>query len=280
MSRNDWGSRVKGQFNLKDKAVIVTGAATGIGLALSQELAWNGARVALVDIRPVGLRQALALLGGPDYSRSSHVLDISDAGAVQDFAEHYLRENGAPDVLVNNAGIASGCRFNEMSAEVFNRVMSVNFNGAVNMCRSFLPALEQQAGAQLVNVASIGAFSSAPGYSAYCASKYALRGLTEALQQEYMNSNLHVMLVNPGGIRTGLEINSVEILDRADRQKVTKKETDGMNSAEYAAKQICRAITQRKKRIFVGTDAKALYAAGRIAPNLLSRLVTKKINPA
>ena len=265
-------------FDLNEKTVVVTGAASGIGFALVSCLGKLGARTVLVDIREEGLLRASEALNRLGYPHSVHATDISDPVAVSQLAQEIENRHEHVDVLVNNAGIATAARFMDMGPELFNRVMQVNFHGALNMTRSFMPLLSRRDESHLVNIASIGAYSTAPGYSAYCAAKYALRAVTETLQQELSGSSVHTLLVCPGGIRTGLEVNSSQILQQGRTQADNADLTPALNSADHAAEKICRAIQKRKTRLFIGADARLLFAFERIAPRLLLRLVNRFMN--
>ena len=251
------------------RTAVVTGAGCGIGLELARKLEEHGAQVTLVDVREEGIEDARKQLTAASGAFHFAVVDVADRRAVEDFAAGQV----SVDILVNNAGIALNGRFTDTSSEDFDRVVDVNFQGAVNTTRALLPLLQQSRSAYLVNVASIGAYSAAPGYSSYCASKYALRGFTETMQQEFRDSNVHVLLVCPGGVRTGLERNSLQVLSRQPGESFS--EPPGRTSATSAAEQIIRAMLRRKERLLLGADAKYLYAFERVAPGLLNRLVAR-----
>ena len=269
MSRSSESSRKSQPF--AGQAAVVTGAASGIGLALAQLLGEQGARVTLLDVREDGIAAAREELATLSADCHFAVVDVTDEQAVARFAA----TQSNLDILVNNAGIALNAAFADTLPEHFSRVMDVNFGGAVNTTRHLLPLLLKSQAAQLVNVASIGAYSSAPGYSSYCASKYALRGLTETLQQELQDTSINVLLVCPGSVRTGLESNSLEVLAREPRTGFT--EPPGRVTASAAAEQIVAAMLRRKQRLLLGGDAKFLYACERVAPRLLNRLVARWI---
>lgn len=257
---------------LQGKQCVVTGAASGIGLHTALQLAAAGANVAVVDCRQQGLDAVAPLFEALQGSASFHCCDVTDREALERLATELDRAGAGIDVLVNNAGTAVYRDFAEMDAALFDRVMAVNFTGAVDAARAFLPALLRRRGSQLVNIASIGAFSTAPGYSSYSASKYALRAFSEALSQEHPADQLNVLAVFPGGIRTGLERNSIEVLALGDSNQAAAEER-GATSAESAGRQIVRAIQRRKRRLFIGADARLLYLFERLAPGTLNKLV-------
>ena len=265
--------------SLAGSICVVTGAASGIGLHTALELAEQGGTVALLDVRQEALDacvEAFAPLSGDALSFICDVTSDADLQRVRGELEARFQR---VDILVNNAGTAVFDYFETMPADLFDRVMAVNFGGAVKTTRYLLPLLRRSKRAQLVNVASIGAFSTAPGYSSYGASKYALRAFSEALSQEFPEEELQVLTVFPGGIRTGLEQNSVAILGVGDAAAAAD-ETRGGTSADSAGKQIVRAIRRRRRRLFIGVDAKLLYLFERAAPGLLLTLMGRWVRRA
>ena len=256
---------------LKDRVVVVTGAASGIGLQLAIQLIQQGAHVALVDVREEGLQQARKTLEAnhtPGNQRITyHQVDVSDAEQMQQLAIEVHQAHQQIDILINNAGIAIGKRFAEQSLEEFQKVININFSGVVYGIHAFLPFLKQANNAQIVNVSSIGGYATAPTFSSYSCAKYAVRALSETLWQELPEIN--VLSVYPGGIRTELGANSA-IISEADTPG--QDNNSARTSAESAAQQIIKAIKKRRQRLFIGADAKILYVLERITPKGLNRL--------
>jgi NAD(P)-dependent dehydrogenase (short-subunit alcohol dehydrogenase family) len=258
---------------LAGRVILTTGAGSGLGLALARELAREGAKVALADVRAEGLESARRVLGRHAHSVSFHQVDVSDADRAQACVQEVVAEHGRVDVLVNNAGIAIDQRFEDLDLASFDRVMGVNLLGAVHMTHAALPHLRERDDSMVVNVSSIGAYGCAPGYGAYSASKYALRALTETLGLELHRSPVHVLGVYPGAVSTGLNRHSVEILgDGPSTADPPTEPTRGI-TPERAAAEVVRAMKRGRRRVFVGLDAKLLYAIERVSPTLLGALI-------
>lgn len=160
--------------------MVLTGAARGIGAALAPLLAARGASLALVDMQADRLAQVAHPLRSAGHTVATYALDVTDSSAVAALPDAVAFTLGPASVLINNAGIALGGRFDQVTAEQFDRVMEVNFAATVNMTRAFLPQLRAQAPAQIVNMSSIFGIVGVPGQTAYCASKFAVRGFSEA----------------------------------------------------------------------------------------------------
>ena len=169
-------------FSYAHSVAVVTGAASGIGAALSSALADRGADLALVDRDAAGLHRIAEAVAGSGRKISQHVLDITDAAKVEDLPRAVLAAHGRVSILINNAGVALAGNFEEVRPEDFDWLMDVNFGGTVRMTRAFLPLLRGEKDAALVNISSLFGLIAPPGQTAYAASKFAVRGFTEALR--------------------------------------------------------------------------------------------------
>jgi len=255
-------------FTLKGKVAVVTGAASGIGAALAEVLAARGCGVALADVNAAGLQQVATQARSHGVSVSEHRLDVADDDAVAALPEAVLAEHGHVSVLVNNAGVALGGSFEQVSAADFDWLFSINFGGVVRMTRAFLPVLRREPAAQLVNISSVFGLIAPPGQTAYAASKFAVRGLSEALRHELEGSSVGVTLVHPGGVRTA-------IASSARRTGFSNAETEAQMAVwakflrldpQVAAKRIVRGIEGREKRVLVGRDAERMALVQRLFP--------------
>ncbi|NUP34484.1 MAG: SDR family NAD(P)-dependent oxidoreductase [Streptomycetaceae bacterium] len=250
------------------RTAAVTGAGGGLGRALAIGLARSGARLALADIDGAGLAGTERELARrcPGTNVRPTELDVRRRPAVEAWADDTARFFGSVDVLVNNAGVGLVAPVEDMDEDDFAWLMDVNVNGVVHGCRAFLPYLRQAPGSSLVNVASAFSRVGVPGLSAYCASKYAVEGFTEALRQEQRlaRSGVHVMTVLPGGIRTGIaeSARSSAAVDRDRLQAVGKLMM--RHTPESAARTILRGIRQHRRRLYVGADAVALDVLRRV----------------
>ncbi|MCP5174039.1 MAG: SDR family oxidoreductase [Moraxellaceae bacterium] len=258
--------------NLEGKIVVVTGAGSGIGRALALQLAAQGAQLALCDVNDTNLQKTVDIAAAHGVKVYSATVDVSKRDAVQTFADNVARALGNASVIINNAGVALSQNVEAMNRQDFEWVLNINFWGVVNGCEAFLPQLRQQKDAHIVNISSIFGIIGVPSQSAYNASKFAVKGFTEALRQELTGSNIHVTCVHPGGIKTNIARNARVHNDMFGRAADVKKLADDFDrlaatTAEEAARQIVRAIERNQKRLLIGTDAKVLDTVQRLLPN-------------
>ncbi len=253
---------------LRGGVAVVTGAAGGIGAALADVLAARGCALALADVDAAGLREVAARARNAGVAVSEHRLDVADLAAVAAFPDAVLAGHGRVNVLVNNAGVALGGRFEQVPAGDFDWLMSINFGGVVRMTRAVLPLLRREPAAQLVNLSSVFGIVAPPGQTAYAASKFAVRGFSEALRHELAGSSVGVTVVHPGGVRTAIAAN-------ARRTGLSRAETEAQARAwgqflrldpRDAAERIVRGIERREKRVLVGRDARRIALIQRLFP--------------
>lgn len=249
------------------KLAVITGAGSGIGRALAQQLNSEGCRLLLSDIDPQGLKTTAQSLTRADITTQTLVLDVADKNAVHAWARDIEDEHGAIDILINNAGVALTATVQESDYEDLEWLMSINFWGVVHGTMAFLPLLRRSTQGHLVNLSSIFGIVGIPTQSAYNAAKFAVRGYTEALRHELDGSNVHVCCVHPGGIKTNIARNSRSkdsITIREERNASFDKMA--RTTAESAAAQIIAGIEKRKIRLLVGADAKLLSLLSRLFP--------------
>ena len=254
--------------DLHDKVVVITGAGSGIGRALAFAASGHGAKLALCDVDDAGLAETAELSGTADVITRN--VDVADRAAVEGFRDDVVSAYGHADLVINNAGVAVSQTIEDVSYDDFEWIMGINFWGVVHGCKAFLPTLKTRPEAGLVNISSIFGIISVPTQGTYNASKFAVRGLTEALRHEHAGSNLHVMCVHPGGIKTNIA--------RAARMYVGPDgSTDHAASAakfdrlarttpEGAARKIYKDLAARKGRCLIGADAVAVDALARSMP--------------
>src|SRR5262245_37886135 len=167
---------------IKGAVAVITGAGSGIGRALALEMATLGAELALADVDPATLEETRKLLGAAPAR--TYVVDVGDAAAVSRFAGDVQRDFGRASLLINNAGVALYGTLAETSLADMDWLMRINFWGVVHGCKFFLPLLEREPEARIVNISSVFGLFGPPGQTAYSASKYAVRGLSECLREE------------------------------------------------------------------------------------------------
>src|SRR5882762_1978079 len=167
---------------LSSGVAAVTGAGSGIGQALAQQLAAAGSAVAIADIDETGLAETKRLLGKRHALVTATVLDVADEAGVRAFAEEVSHRHGRATLLINNAGVALEGTFEEISLDDFRWLMNINFWGTVYGVKYFLPMLKREERSHIVNVSSVFGLIAPPGQPAYSASKFAVRGFTECLR--------------------------------------------------------------------------------------------------
>jgi NAD(P)-dependent dehydrogenase (short-subunit alcohol dehydrogenase family) len=256
-------------MNLAGKTAVVTGAANGIGRAISRSLARRGCHLALADVNEAGLAETADLAAGAGRRITCHHLDVADKQAVAAFPEIVTAAHPGVDILVNNAGVALGGTFDQVSEADFEWLIDINFWGVVRMTRAFLPLLKASEGAQLVNISSLFGLIAPPGQTAYCASKFAVRGFSESLRHELEGSRIGVTTVHPGGVNTSIAKNArhAEALTEAELADAQRRYEKLLTMPpEEAGEIIVRAIEQRRPRIIVGADARRASFVERLFP--------------
>ncbi|MET7245060.1 SDR family oxidoreductase [Methylobacterium sp. EM32] len=256
-------------FPLHDKLALVTGAGSGIGAALALGLARKGARLVLVDRDADGLARSEAAVRALGRDVGTHAFDLTDFAAVAALPEAVAARHGPLDLLINNAGVALAGRFADVELDDVDWLMDVNFRAVVRMTRAFLPILESRPAAQIVNLSSLYGLVAPPGQAAYAASKFAVRGFSEALRHEYAGTNLGVSVVHPGGVATAIARNA-RVGPRLDPAEVASGkaavERHLRLPPEAAAARILRGIARREPRIIVGRDAAQVALIQRLMP--------------
>jgi short-subunit dehydrogenase len=253
----------------KDSVAVVTGAASGIGRALAVRLALLGAAVAIADVDESGLAETARLVEKHGVKVSAHIVDVSNKKQMEDFAKNVLVQHGRATHLINNAGVALLGNVEELSIEDIEWLMGINFWGVVYGVKFFLPILKQQKQAHIVNISSVFGLISPAGQSAYSASKFAVRGFSEALTHELEGTNVFVSTVHPGGIKTNI-VRAARVGKEANPKQleivVGRFDKVAITPPEKAAETIIRGMTACKPRILIGADAKVIDTVQRLLP--------------
>ena len=265
-------------MKLSGKVAFITGAGSGIGRGLSHALARRGCHIALADIDQEGLHETAAQLGKYNVQLSEHVLDVADRAAVAALPEAIIAAHGAIDVVVNNAGVGLGGDFMRASEADFDWVMEINFHAVVRITRAFLPHLLQRPEAALVNISSLYGLVSTEGNTHYCASKFAVRGFSNALRLELADTKLHICVVHPGGVATNIAkkarlsagVSEEEVVEHQARMAKLLR----LPPAK-AGEVIARGIERNKQRVLVGIDAKFISLIERLWPVSYGKVVQK-----
>jgi NAD(P)-dependent dehydrogenase (short-subunit alcohol dehydrogenase family) len=263
---------------LAGRTVVVTGAGSGIGRALAQRLSAFGCPVAAVDVSAATLAETEALLDGPVLTR---VLDVRDRQGQLAFAAEVAGWAPAPiGAVFNNAGVAMTASVATAPPEDHDWLIAVNFEGVVHGTRAFLPLLLRQGSGTVVNTSSVFGLVGIPYQSAYCASKFAVRGFTESLRHELRGTGVRAVAVHPGGIKTNIAHSAKLHEDpRGENRSAEEiaREFDALvrTTPERAAEIIHRGVDAGKARILVGPDAYVFDALARIAPTNYWRVLER-----
>ena len=186
-------------MKMQNKVIVVTGAGSGIGRALTLKLVAMGAKVAAVDLNPDTLAETVNLAGSNKRKISTHIVNVSDKGAVDNLPQAVINAHGTVDGLINNAGIIQPfVKLADLDDKIIERVLNVNLYGVIYMTRAFLPHLLKRPEAHITNVSSMGGFFPVPGQTIYGASKAAVKLMTEGLYAELIDTNVGVTVVFPG----------------------------------------------------------------------------------
>jgi len=254
---------------LSTGVAVVTGAGSGIGRALAQQLAAAGSALALADIDEAGLLETRQSLQKKSALVTTHVLDVADEEGVRSFAEDVSKRHERVTLLINNAGVALEGTFEEISLDDFRWLMNINFWGTVYGVRYFLPMLKREKRAHIVDISSVFGLIAPPGQAAYSASKFAVRGFTECLRHELARTTVHVSCVHPGGIRTAIARHArvgAGVKKNSFEEKVVLFEKMLRTSPEEAAARILRGVERSEPRILIGSDARQIDFVQRLRP--------------
>jgi short-subunit dehydrogenase len=270
-------------FQFEGSAAAITGAASGIGRALALELAGRGCDLALADLDSAGLESVAKEITAAHPRRVTiRTVDVADPRQIQDFAAAAIADYPTLNLLFNNAGVALLGQFDEFDPTQMEWLMDINFCGVVRGTRAFLEHLRSRPQAHIINISSIFGIIAPAGQSAYAASKFAVRGFSEALRHELAagKSTVRLSVVHPGGVktniarkaRTGTQLReSVSMSEVGDRFERLARTTPAA-----AAQRIIRGVERNEPRILVGGDAKILDIIQRLRPAtywaLLSRI--------
>ncbi|WP_222195826.1 SDR family NAD(P)-dependent oxidoreductase [Modestobacter italicus] len=270
--------------SVQGKVAVVTGAGSGIGRQLAFELARRGARLAVSDVDEAGLAATTARAEALGAQVHSTRLDVTDRDAVVDHAAAVAGHFGVVHQVYNNAGVAGGGPVLDSDWADYDRILGVNLFGVLHGTKAFLPHLIASGDGHVVNVSSLNGIMAQASINAYSASKFAVRGFTEALRAEMLLAGhpVQVSVVHPGGVRTNIATAAFEH-SRADGQ-VTPEDEARMRvynekllrmPAEQAARIVVDGVEAGKPRILVGNDAKAVDLLVRLFPATYPRIAAR-----
>jgi short-subunit dehydrogenase len=272
------------RFVFEGGTAVVTGAASGIGESLAHALARRGMGLVLVDRDAARLDAVAAAIrdARPGIRIATHVADLADREATAAVARAIRDAHPRLRLLVNNAGVGLSGRFDQVTLDEFAWVLDVNFHAVVQLTHLLLPALRAEPCSHLVNVSSLFGLIAPAGQAAYAASKFAVRGFTEALRHELAEDGIGVTSVHPGGVRT-------RIAETARRGSGVAPEDHEAGIREFAkllridpadaAAAIVAGIERRRGRVLIGWSATVLDMLARLLPSSYGRLLPATAPP-
>lgn len=263
----------------KNSVAVITGAASGIGRALAVRFAEEKiAGIAICDVNEQGLNETFEMVEKLGIPVSKHIVDTSKLEQIERLKTEVLEKHKKATHLINNAGVGLMGTFEQISLEDFEWLMSINFWGVVYGCKIFLPILKEQELAHIVNISSVFGLVAPPEQTAYCASKFAVRGFTESLRHELEETNVRVSSVHPGGIKTNIARNSrigEKTPEDYKEQGVKFFDKVALTTPEQAAETIINGIKSENPRILIGKDAHAINYVSRLFPKKYLKVVEK-----
>jgi NAD(P)-dependent dehydrogenase (short-subunit alcohol dehydrogenase family) len=265
------------------KVAAITGAGSGIGRAVAEELARRDCQLALSDVDEVGLAETVLRCERSGVKVTPTALDVADRDAVFRWADQVVADHGKVNIIANNAGVTLGATAAGQSLEHFEWVMNINFWGVVHGTQAFLPHLRDAGEGHIINISSVFGLVSIPSQSAYNASKFGVRGFTDALRMELEIEPCGVSstTIHPGGIKTNIARNA-----RTDESMITVgwdpdefvQEFDKLarTTPDKAARQILKAVERNRRRALIGPDAVLVDVVSRLPAGLYQRLLVSQ----
>lgn len=256
------------------KVAAITGAASGMGRYLGERLAKRGCHVALSDVNEDGLEESARLARAHGVKVTTQKLDVANRDAVHAWADQVVKDHGKCNAIFNNAGVAYGATAEGFDYSDMEWIFGINYWGVVHGTKAFLPYLRASGDGHVVNTSSLFGLMAFPGQSSYNATKFAVRGFTEALriELEMTNAPVSATCVHPGGIKTNIARaarlhSSIESLGvKNDGKSHERFERMFRMTSEDAAETIIRGVLKNQRRVLVGTDAKIYDALQRVVP--------------
>lgn len=275
----------RGQRRSDKAKAVVTGAGSGIGRETALAFARAGAELVVSDLDEATVKDTAARIAAHGGVAHSYVLDVSDAEAVERFADEVCAAHGVPDVVVNNAGIGVAGAFLDTPAEQFDRVLDVNLGGVVNGCRAFARRLvDRGTGGHIVNVASMAAYAPLSSLNAYCTSKAAVYMFSDCLRAELAAAGVGLTTICPGVVNTNIvsataihapEGKSPAVAGR--RAQLEKMFAARHYGPDKVAKAIVSAVQKNKPIRPVTPEAYLLYGTSRVLPQALRSTARGKV---
>ena len=272
--------------NFKNQVAAITGAASGMGRTLAVELARRGCHLSLSDVNEAGLAETADLARKLGVKVTTQKLDVSNRDAVFAWADQTALDHGKVNLIFNNAGVALTVNLDIVQQRDFEWIMGINFWGVVYGTQAFLPHLKKSGDGHVINTSSLFGLMAVPSQGTYNASKFAVRGYTEALRMELevAGEPVSATCVHPGGIATNIatagkiDPNMERVSGiSAEKQRKLANKLINVTTAESAALQILKAVENNERRVLVGPDAKMLDKVVRVLGSYYQVVVTRRL---
>jgi len=264
--------------DLNGKIAVVTGAASGLGRALALQLSKEGCNLIAADYNKKELEETAKQVKAGGGQIAVFDFDVSDLSKVIKFSKDVKKKFGQIDILINNAGVTLWGKFDEMPIKDFEWIMGINLWGPVYMMQAFISDMKKRE-TFIVNISSTFGMAGAGSQSAYSATKFAIRGLTESIQNETRKFPVTVISVIPGGIKTNMFKNSRVVKEgqviKDTSSYTARMEKFGRTTAQDAAAKIINAIKNKKTRVVIGPDAHIIDRLTRFLPNRYQDIMAK-----
>jgi short-subunit dehydrogenase len=262
-------------MKVKDKVIIVTGGGNGLGRALVLNLLEKDAKIIAVDMNKTALEETVALSERNEKTLITCVADITDKTALEFLFEKAMDSFGGVDGIINNAGIIQPfVKLVELDENVIERIVNVNFFGTVNVTKTFLPHLLTRPEAHIVNISSLGGILPTAGQIIYCASKAAIKQLSDCLRSELSETNVHVTSIFPGAMATSIKVNSGLIREWENTDYERMKNT---MQPVVAAEKIVKAMQRNRTHVYIGKDSKSMNFIYKISPKLATQMIYNQV---
>lgn len=258
------------------RSALVTGAASGIGASVARALHRAGAHVWALDIDEAGLEALRNELGHARIQTS--VLDVTDADGFRNAVNEVVRAHSTLDFCFNNAGLAAGGPFQDMSIETCQKVAAVNFGGVLNGTHAAYAQMCKQRRGHIINISSMAGLHPVPFSSVYSGTKHAVVGLSLSLRHEGEQKGVRVSVVCPGVVDTGI-FDSARDAAGYSYERVVSRLPQQRVSTEQAAKEILEGVAENDALILFPRMSKAIHVAQRVAPRPLTRLIGWMMRP-
>jgi 3-dehydrosphinganine reductase len=249
------------QDHFRNQHCLITGGSSGIGLALARQLADAGANVTILARRPDLLQTALQEIEThrctPEQIFNSLQADVSNATTLVPILEQHVAQYGSPNFLFNSAGISHPACFEETSLEIFEQLNAVNYLGTVYVTRTLIPGMLQRGSGHIINLSSVAGFIGTYGYSAYSATKFAVRGFSDTLRAELKPRRIRVSVVFPPDTDTPQLAYETPLKPPVTRELAKNA---GLLSADTVARSILRGVARNRYIITPGSEATLFYA--------------------